>query len=78
MIYSHQQSGFQAAEVYGVLATQISEGFMLEQTTPFMSGTLVIYIILAKTPDIIKQKEDVFNVLCINHKTTAMGIFLSC
>ena len=43
---------------FGALATHESEDLMLEQSTLSISGTPGIYIIPAKTPDSIKQKED--------------------
>lgn len=70
---SHQHSGSQRS--CGVLTTHIGEDLILEQSTPSITGTHDIYITPTKTPDIIKQKEDAFNVLFINYMTTAMKIF---
>lgn len=61
----------------GVLATHVRPHFRTE-SMPTMLGTPDIYIIPAKTPDIIKQQKDAFNVLFINYMTTAMRIFLGC
>lgn len=75
MITAISTQGFQAAEDIRRFGHSCKWRLYVGTDYTIHARYPVIYIIPEKTPDIIKQKEDVFNVLFIDYLTTAMRIF---